>query len=184
MGKGIIVGVIVAILAGAALGYGLSYVFLGPGNTVVQTKFSAFRTVTYIDSTTTSPVQVDDAQMSITTSGASRLIVRFTSAYVLYLYQNHNELTRFQVNLTMNDVTESIHHLEAMSDGPVSNPDGAENSGFLLIEFVTEPLPAGTYVFKIMWRSIISSSPVHSQLIFCSPPFNNTRSFFVQEIHI
>ncbi len=172
-----------AILAGAALGYGLSYIFLSPG-TVVQTNFSAFRTLAYIPSATTSPIQVADTQLSITTSGASNIIVRFSTAFTIYLFQNHNGITRFQINLTMNGVTKSIQYLEDSSDGPVSSVSGVERGGSLILEFVTEALPAGTYLFKIMWRSTASGGSVNSQLIFCSSNFNSTRSLFGQEIRI
>lgn len=184
MGKGVIVGVLIAILAGATLGYGLSYFFLAKPGNIVQTEFSTSRTVAYIQSTTTSPVQVSDAQLSITTIGGSYLIVRFSTDFTIYLYQNHDGLTRFQVNLTMNGVTKSIHYLEAMPDGTVVDSNGEERSGFLTIDFVTESLTVGTYEFKIMWKSMVSGGTIDSQLIFCSPNFNCTRSFFIQEIKV
>lgn len=183
MGKGIAAGIIIAILAGGALGYGLTYILSSPG-TIVQTQFTSFRTLALINQTSTSPVQVSGTQLSITTGGASYLVVRFTTAYVIYLYPTHNGLTQYQVNLTMNGETICIQYVESSSDGAVGTPFGLESGGGLILEFVTQPLPAGTYIFKIMWRSMISGGSVASQCIFCKSNFNSTRSFFIQEIHI
>jgi hypothetical protein len=120
--------------------------------------------------------------LSITTGGGSYLTVRFTTAYIIYLFENHDGLTRFQVNLTMNGETISLQYAETSSDGPVGS-SGLESGGGLVLEFVTEALPAGTYTFKITWRSIVSLGSTDSQFIFCTPNFNSTRSFFIQEIH-
>ena len=182
MGKGIAVGIIIAMVAGVTLGYGLIYIFPSPGM-IVQTKFSSFRTQAFVADSTTSPVQVVDTQLSITTGGSSYLVVRFTTAFIIYMNQNHDGLTRYQVNLTMNGETISIQYFEDSTDSPVTSAVGAERGGGLVLEFVTEPLPAGTYTFRIIWRSTITGGSVDSLGIFCTPNFNSTRSFFIQEIH-
>ena len=189
MRKGTSAGIIVALFAGAALGYGLFYFLPRPSSppssgTIAQTKFSSLRTLAYLNDGSTSPTQVPDTQLSITTGGGSYLVVRFTTTYVIYLFQNHDGLTRFQINLTMNDETICLKYIETSSDGAVASASGLEDGGGLELEFVTEPLPAGTYTFKIIWRSTISTGSTDSQCIFCTPNHNSTRSFFIQEIRI
>ncbi len=181
MGKGIAAGIIIAMVAGVALGYGLIYILPTPG-AIVQTNFSSFRTIAVLNDGSTSPSQVADTQLNITTGGASYLVVRFTTAYIIYLFSGHDGLTRFQVNLTMNGETISLKYVETSSDGAVGA--SFESGGGLVLEFVTEPLVAGTYTFRITWRSTYSVGSTNSQCIFCSPNFNSTRSFFAQEIHL
>ena len=135
---------IIAMLVGGAFGYGLTYIFPTTG-TVIQTKFSSFRTLAYINDGSTSPAQVADTQLSVQTSGASYLVIRFTTSYIIYLFTGHDGLTRFQVNLTMNGETVCLKYIECSSDGAVGA--SLESGGGLVLEYVTGPLLAGTYTF-------------------------------------
>ncbi len=173
-------GILLAIVCGGLLGFAFTYFLLPTGN-VVQTKSGVWRTSAYIfdDALTSAPVP--DTSLNITTRGSTRLVIRFVTQYVHFLDMGHNGISRYQINLTLNGVTLCGGLIEYVTTSALIA--WIEICSSFVLEFVTEPLSAGTYTVGVSWNSQYSVGSTNSLLEFCAAPlFNYSRSLIIQEI--
>jgi len=180
LSKGVVAGIIIAIVCGGLLGFAFAY-FLLPPNNIVQTKCASWKTVAYIDDYITTSTPIPDTTLNITTSGATQLVIRFVAQYDHFMNTGHDGLSRYTFNLTLDGVPIDGGQIEYVTTSALT--EWIEISSSLVIEIVTEPLPAGTYLIGVSWCSLVSSGSANSQLILNNGAnFNYTRTLFVQEI--
>jgi hypothetical protein len=179
MSKGVVAGIIIAIVCGGLLGFAFAY-FILPPNNVVQTKSASWNTDAYIADEETTSTLVPDTTMTITTQGATRLVIRFTTQYVLFMNTGHDGLTRYRINLTLNSVPINGGMIEYKTTSALTT--WIEISSSFVVESVTGTLPAGTYNISLFWRSVTTSGSTYSQLIFNDAAVNYSRTILVQEI--
>jgi len=179
LSKGVVAGIIIAIVCGGLLGFAFTYFLLPPENPI-QTKFASLKTLAYMDDVTITSTPVPETTLTVITRGATRLVIRFVAQYVHFMNTGHNGLSQYEINLTLNGATISGGEIEYVTTSALTT--WIEISGSLVLETVTEPLPAGAYSISVDWSSEYTTGSTNSQLIFCSPNFNYSRNLFVQEI--
>ncbi len=179
LSKGVAAGILLAIVCGGLLGFGLTYVLL-PTGSVDQTAFGSWRTQVFIADGTTTVTPVPETTLNITTRGTARLLIRFVTQYVHYMNGGHNGISRYEVNLTLNGATIAGGMIEYVTDAALAT--WIEISSTFVLEYLTDPLPAGTYTVSLQWVSLYSIGSTDSILIFCTPNFNYSRSILIQTI--
>jgi len=183
LSKGLAAGILIAIVFGGLLGFGLTYFFLmNNSGKILQTEQLEVRTQAILVDSDTTPQMIPDMTISINTSGSSYLILRFTTMYIHTIYSGHDGASIYNINLTLNGETIIKGYIGYNTSSILSNT--IEFFSSFTLEYTTDVLPAGTYTITVTWESLISGKYTDSQLIFCSSFFNYSRYLIVQEIHI
>ena len=179
MGKGTVLGVLGLLIGTGGLGFSI-YIFLiygaqiadleGGGGIecdsgrIIETQKVESMADDEIIQTDTTKTQMEDMNISITTHGESYLAMRFFAYLYLYIYDesdgsNVNARCDFNVTIDFNDKTVSV---ASITYDYVENP--VPYSTFqisytipIYLEYITDPLSAGTYNIKVMWVCIYNS---------------------------
>lgn len=123
---------------------------------------------------------VPDTELNITIQTNSRINAVFSSIYILGVSDSLSPGQRVGFNISlgiegMGNKTVRIAYFETSSYSALR-----EFSSTFYLNFVSKPLPAGTYKVSLSWISIADLSGT-SYFLFTTPNANFTRSLWIQE---
>ena len=190
MAKGAIAGSIIGSIIGsvaivAVLGFfmiPLVYPAVNTNSIVVQSKFGEWDSQAYIfDDQMANYIKMNDTEISITISGNSRISMTFSAIGLLSLQPTFNVRNSYNISLVIIGVSNRTYTVAYYDD---SGATGAyrQLTFNLYNNYVTQPLPAGTYNAAVYWKSTFDVSGSNSLSVSHVPNWNRTRSLLVQEI--
>lgn len=188
MDKRMTVAIIIALVAGAALGYLLLPILVpsaadAQSGKLFQTQYKEFDSNAQCFDWETSWKLVTNTTLSITTQGSSYLLIQFNTMYMHFIDSTHDEESQYALNLTVNNQTERLGMIGYYVEDPLGMMIRIYNS--FILTAVTQPLPAGTYVIAVYWRSEVSNpTTVSSVTLYLGSSFEYNRSLLIQEIHV
>jgi hypothetical protein len=192
--KEVIGSVLLAVIISSAIGifafpmlYPIVYgdVSAIPGVTddgiVVQSIYREFSTFAQIhDSETSSYNQVPDTRVNITIQENSTINAVFSSLYILGVSNTLGPSQRvgFNISLGVDGIGSRTTRISYFETGTFSA--NREFSSTFYLNFVSMPLPAGTYTVSLSWISIADQDGIN-YFLFNTPLANFTRSLWIQE---
>ncbi len=143
--------------------------------------YEEFRTSAIIADYNLTLVQVPDTQATITIRGNSRIWVEFNTPYVLGISGAFPGPGRVRYEFVL--MVEGVGNRTTYLTYYTENAPGAsfELSSTFYLNYVTEPLLAGTYTISVYWRSIYDRTGFN-YLLLNTMMYNWTRSLLLQEI--
>jgi hypothetical protein len=148
---------------------------------VLQSLYREFSTTAQIlDDDNDSYIPVPDTELNITVQANSRITAVFSSLYILGISDSLAPSKRVGFNISLgvegigNKITR-ISYFETSSYSAIR-----EFSSTFYLNYVSTPLPAGTYTVSLSWISI-EEYPSFNYLLFNTPNANFTRSLWIQE---
>ncbi|MFW9778505.1 MAG: hypothetical protein ACFFE8_06590 [Candidatus Heimdallarchaeota archaeon] len=151
------------------------------GGIVLQSIYGEFTTTAQIlDSDNDTYISVPDTKLNITIQSNSRIVSVYSSLYILGVSGSLSPSQRvgFNVSLGIEGIgkkTTRISYFETSA-----YPATREFSSTFYLNFVSAPLPAGSYTVALSWISIQDQDGL-SYLLFNTPAANFTRSLWIQE---
>ncbi len=154
---------------------------------VIETQMVVTNSEAIITDANTTKSQIPDMNISITTHGESYLVMRFFTNLYLEITDQKTGTCYFSVSIDFNG--ESVNRAKVLyyyDEAPY--PGGTSIDIYytipIYLEYITEPLSAGTHNIKIMWLSEGISSFTSVRLIAAasSAALNVNRTLIVQEI--
>jgi hypothetical protein len=188
MNKNMAAAIMIGLVIGAALGYLVLPILFpsvadGEAGKLLQTKYNEFDSNAQCFDWETSWKLVTNTTLSITTQGASYLLIQFNTMYMHFLDSTHDEFSQYTLNLTINNQTECLGMIGYYVEDPLGMIIRLYDS--FILTAVTNPLPAGTYTIAVYWRSEVSDPTTASSVtLYLGTAFEYNRSLLVQEIHI
>lgn len=147
---------------------------------VLQYKYQEWNSHSIVTNSDLVSQKMNETELSITIQENSRLFITFSSMAKLWLSYFFTGYAAYSISLVVEGVgnrTYWITHLDA-------RPTGGWQLDFtknLNIDYLTEPLSAGTYNITMYWKSIYDSAE-YSYLSVAHSNYFNTRSLMVQEL--
>ncbi|MFW9824555.1 MAG: hypothetical protein ACFFE4_16550 [Candidatus Thorarchaeota archaeon] len=188
-GKGVlgsIIGsVVCSVLIMSALVYFMAPIFfpIPPDrDVVIQYKYGEWNTPSYIYDNELTYKKMNDTEISITIEQDSRLKVEFTALALLALDTTFTVRSSYNITLVVSGaINRTIMVL--YYDGQPATGFFRELTYNLNINLLTEPLPSGTYIIELFWKSTFDATGNFNSLsVAHAPTFNYTRTLLVQEL--
>ncbi|MFW9895509.1 MAG: hypothetical protein ACFFD7_06875 [Candidatus Thorarchaeota archaeon] len=188
-GKGVlgsIIGsVVCSVLIMSALVYFMAPIFfpIPPDrDVVIQYKYGEWNTPSYIYDNELTYKKMNDTEISITIEQNSRLKVEFTALALLALDTTFTIRSSYNITLIVSGaINRTIMVL--YYDGLPATGYFRELTYTLNINLLTEPLPSGTYIIEVFWKSTFDATGNFNSLsVAHAPTFNYTRTLLVQEL--
>jgi hypothetical protein len=189
MGKGAIAGSIIGSIIGsvaivAVLGFFLMPLIFPAVNTnsiVVQSKFGEWNSPAYVFDDQLNYIKMTDTEINITTGGNSRISMTFSAIGLLTLQPNFNVRNSYNISLVVVGVSNRTFEV-AYYDNSGATLAYRQLTFNLYSNYVTQPLPAGTYTTAVYWKSTFNATDTNSLSVSHATTWNRTRSLLVQEI--
>lgn len=175
--RGSLAGIaLLSIVIGAGLGFGLTWL-VQPSGTVLQTKYLSTQSIGWKNDNDLTNTVVPNTQLNITTSGSSYLAIRFDGSLGYHLDSTFTTTTRFNITLEVNDTVVGMYKASWWRSAASI---GEEGSVGVSMTWVSDTLPAATYIVSVKWASTYDA-PGDNQIYFSTANRNTTRTIMVQE---
>lgn len=189
-GKSVIGSMAGSILITLGIIWGLAFVGFFPGvdtkNVVIQTKYGEWNSPAYIFDNQLSYVKMEDTELTITASANSRLLVSFSAMSVMTLDAAFTYRVGYNITLVLGGVGNRTIQADFYDGAGVGYGYIRQISMNLYINYLTPPLPAGTYKAEIYWKSGFDATGTQNSLsvahIGGGTPYNFTRTLLIQEL--
>ncbi len=185
-GKEVVGSILISlILMSAIVFFALPFIFPGVSekNIVVQSKYAEWRTTAIIfDSETTAYTKISDTELNITIQESSSLAIIFTADAILTLSGTFNVKNRYFFSVVVEGVGNKTFFISYYDS---SGATGAyrQLTYNLYVNYVTNPLPAGTYNVAVYWQSRFDASGTNF-LKLADSGYNYSRSLWIQELRM
>jgi hypothetical protein len=190
MGKGAIAGSIIGSIIGSVAIVAVLAFFMIPlvfpavntNSILLQSKFGEWNSPAYLfDDQTANYIKMTDTEINITTSGNSRISMTFSAIGLLSLNPNFNIRNSYNISLVVVGVSNRTFEV-AFYDDSGATLSYRQLTLNLYSNYVSQPLPAGTYTTAVYWKSTFDAADSNSLSVSHATTWNRTRSLFVQEI--
>jgi hypothetical protein len=187
--KSIIGSMVGSIIITLAIVWSLGFFGVIPGvdtkNTVLQTRYGEWNSPAYIYDDDLSYVQMTDTELTVTTSGNTRLLAIFSAMSIMTLDSSFQYRVGYNVSLVVGDVGNRTIQVDYY-DGSTATGDIRQLSMGIYINFLTPILPAGTYSIGIYWKSGFDATGTANSLSVAhfggATDYNFTRTLLIQEL--
>ncbi|MHA1729127.1 MAG: hypothetical protein ACTSWY_10385 [Promethearchaeota archaeon] len=184
-GKEIFGSVLISVIAmSAIIFFGLPVIFPNNENIVLQSKYVEISSLARIwDDQTASYQMVSGTQTNITVQENSRIYAEFSAVGLLSLGQSFNTKSDFVIALVIEGIGNRTIRL-SLFDKDISLPgisDFFQRTYTIYIQYVSDPLPSGTYNISVQWISVYNSLGDHELRLSPIGGEEYVRSLFIQE---
>jgi len=186
-GKSVVGSIIASVIIMSAITF-LALPFIFPGvsekNIVLQSKFGEWNSPAYIWDYDIAYEKMEDTEMNITIRENSRLAITFSAIAVMSLGPTFNGRSSYNISLVVEDIDNRTYPV-AFFDESGATGGYRQISYNLHMDFVTQPLSAGTYTIEMYWMSDFDAPGDSNSLSVAHDsfnPYNYTRSLWVQEL--
>jgi hypothetical protein len=187
--KSIIGSMIGSILITLGIVWSLGFFGVIPGvdtkNTLIQTKYGEWNSPAFIYDDDLSYVKMTDTELTITTSGNTRLVAIFSAMSIMTLDMNFQYRVGYNVSLVVGGVGNRTIEVDYY-DGGTATGNIRQLSMGIYINFITPILPAGIYTIGIYWKSGFDATGTANSLSVAhvggASGYNFTRTLLVQEL--
>jgi len=183
-GKEVVGSILISlILMSAIVFFALPFIFPGVSekNIVVQSKYAEWRTTAMIyDSETTAYTKISDTELNITIQESSSLAIIFSADAILHLSSTFNIKNSYFISVVVEGVGNKTFFISYFDSGGATGSI-RQLTYNLYVNYVTNPLPAGTYNVAVYWQSRYNANGVNS-LSLAHSGYNYSRSLWIQEL--
>lgn len=187
--KSVIGSMIGSILITLGIVWSLGFFGVIPGvdtkNTVIQTKYGEWNSPAFIYDDDLSYVKMTDTELTITTSGNTRLLAIFSAMSIMTLDSIFRYRVGYNVSLVVGDIGNRTIQVDYYDGQPATNYI-RQLSMELYINFLTPILPAGSYNIGIYWKSGFNATGTQNSLSVAhtggATDYNFTRTLVIQEL--
>ncbi|HME53759.1 MAG TPA: hypothetical protein VKM55_16140 [Candidatus Lokiarchaeia archaeon] len=170
--------IIVSIIIGAGLGYGLTWL-LQPSGSILQTKYLQLTSQNFKSDDDLTKTGMTGTHLNITTKGQSYLIVDFSCTLGYHLDQLFTGVIRFNISLEVDGTEVARSKASWYAASAIGNAQ--EGTEQVTLNWVSKTLPAGTYTANMTWTSLYDAPGVN-QIYASTPNMNTSRTLMIQEI--
>lgn len=183
-GKEVVGSILISlILMSAIVFFALPFIFPGVSekNIVVQSKYAEWRTTAIIyDGETTAYKKISDTELNITIQESSSLAIVFTGDAILTLSGTFNGKNSYFISLVVEGVGNKTFFI-TYYDSSGATGSIRQLTYNLYVNYITDPLPAGTYNVAVYWQSRWNA-PGSNDLSLAHSGYNYSRSLWIQEL--
>jgi hypothetical protein len=187
--KSIIGSMIGSILITLGIVWSLGFFGVIPGvdtkNTLIQTKYGEWNSPAFIYDDDLSYVQMTDTELTITTSGNTRLLAIFSAMSIMTLDMNFQYRVGYNVSLVVGVVGNRTIQVDYYDGQPATGYIRQLSMG-IFINYMTPILPAGSYSIGIYWKSGFDATGTQNSLSVAhtggATDYNFTRTLIIQEL--
>ena len=170
--------VIISIIIGAGIGYGLTWVFQ-PSGSILQTKYLQLTNQAYKNDDDLTKTGMIDTHLAITTKGQSYITVGFSCTLGYHLDALFVDVIRFNISLEVDGVEVARSKASWYAASAIGNAQ--EGSEQVTLNWVSKTIPAGTHTVNMTWVSLFNAAGVN-QIYASTPNMNASRMLMIQEI--
>ncbi|MFX1355681.1 MAG: hypothetical protein ACFFA8_00215 [Promethearchaeota archaeon] len=182
--------ILVSIL-GSAVIIGLLGFFLLPflfpavnsNSIVLQSSYREWNSEAYIfDDDTLDYVKMNDTELSISIKQNSQLSITFSAIALLSLDPDFTIKNSYNISIVILGIYNYTFTVGYYDDTPASGLYIRQLTFNLFSNFLSQPLPAGTYTVVVFWKSNFDANGLNSLSVCHTPTWIRTRSLYIQEI--
>jgi len=180
----IIASVILSVVITSALMYVMAPVFFPSPlrrDVVLQYQYGEWNSPAYIFDNELAYKKMEETEIIITINQDSRLFVEFSAIALIAMDSTFTVRSSYEVSLVITGVTNRTFTVLYYDDEPAGGYY-RELTYNLHINLMTQPLPTGTYIIEVFWKSTFDATGTNSLSVAHAPTYNYTRTLFVQEL--
>jgi len=185
-GKEVVGSILISlILMSAIVFFALPFIFPGVSekNIVVQSKYAEWKTTAMIyDSETTAYKKISDTELNITIQESSSLAIVFSADAILHLSDTFTVKNSYFFSVVVEGVGNKTFFITYF-DSSAATGSIRELTYNLYVNYVTNPLPAGTYNVAVYWQSRFDANGSNF-LSLAHSGYNYSRSLWIQELSV
>jgi len=190
MGQKSILGSILGSTISSVVIVGILGLFLIPlifpavdtSSIVLQSKYGEWDTEAYLtDDQTTDYLKMTDTELIITIRENSQISITFSAIALLALSTSFNIRSSYNISLVIVGISNRTFEI-IYWDSSGSTGAFRQLTYNLYSNYLSQPLPSGTYTIAIYWKSTWDAAGLNEFFVSRVPHWNWIRSLWIQEI--